>query len=241
MNTQLITILGTDGVSLTATEAAFEKRDTLALACGTVTTVKNAVQAEQAAALLKEIKGFTRLIEDSRKEVKEPIIALGKQIDGLAKELTEFLEQDGARISKLLGNFQMEQARLVREAQEKAYQEEQRILREAEERKRVADETSRSQAIADRRIDKIEAQTFEAVAQVRANAASVAVASKPSGIATRNVVKFEVTDIHALYAARPELVKMEANTAVINAVLRSNPRASIPGLRTWEEASAIVR
>lgn len=240
MNTQLITIRGADGVSLTATEAAFEKRDTLALACGTVTTVKNAVQAEQAAALLKEIKGFTRLIEDSRKEVKEPIIALGKQIDGLAKELTEFLDQNGARISKLLGSYTSEQARLAAEAQRRAWEEEERIRREAADKLAEAELHSRNQASLERKVDRIEAQTFNAIAETRA-AAAAAVMAKPAGIATRKVVKFEVTDIHALYAARPELVKMEANTAVINAVLRSNPRASIPGLRTWEEAAAIVR
>jgi hypothetical protein len=241
MTSQLISIQGTDTVSFSATEAAFDKRDTLALACGTVSSIANPEQAEHAAALLKEVKGFTRLIEDSRKTVKEPVLDLSRRIDTLAKELVDFLDQDANRISKLLGAYQMEQARLARVAQEKAYQDEQRILREAEEKKHVADETARSQAVSDRRIEKIEAQTFESIAQVRASAAAVAVASKPSGIATRMATKFEVTDIHALYAARPEMVKLEAAAAVINAVLRSNPKASIPGLRTWEEAAAIVR
>jgi hypothetical protein len=236
----LLTVNGAELVSASATQAAFDKRDELALTCGTVKVVANAAQAEHAAATLREVKGFTRLIEDSRKVVKEPVLTLTKKIDGLAKELTEHLETEAARVSRLLGAYQLEQARIAREAQEKAYQEEQRLIREAAAKRDEIELSSRSAAVSERRIDKLEAKTFDAIATVRAGAATIA-AAKPVGISTRNVVKFEVTDVHALYAARPELVKLEPNAGVINAVLRGSPKASIPGLRVWEEAAAIVR
>jgi hypothetical protein len=267
MTTQLITIQGVEGFALSTADDAFDKRDELALQAGTVQTVMNADQAAHASALLTEMKGFTRLIEESRKEVKAPVLEVERKIDQLATDLTEQLEAECARVSKLVGTYLTEQKRIAEEAQRRAWEEEQRIIREAEA-KRQADEADQrkrfeelTQAAAKARSEKkaAEYELEKRLSQVRADeaarrhdeetasrivstrTAAVLTPPKTAGIATRRAIKFEVTDIHALYAARPELVKLEPATVVINAVIRGKLTVSIPGLRVWEESTAIVR
>ena len=61
------------------------------------------------------------------------------------------------------------------------------------------------------------------------------------GISTRTSWKFDVTDINALFSARPELCVVTPNNAAIRAVVKASKGAAIPGLRIWQEAGAIVR
>jgi hypothetical protein len=51
--------------------------------------------------------------------------------------------------------------------------------------------------------------------------------------------KFEITDINALFKARPDLCVIEPNGAAIRAQIPHNQ--NIPGLRIWQEAKARVR
>ena len=62
---------------------------------------------------------------------------------------------------------------------------------------------------------------------------------KPEGVAVRSLWKFEVTDINALFKARPDLCVIEPHNANIRAQIPYNQ--SLPGLRIWQEAKASVR
>jgi len=130
-----------------------------------------------------------------------------------------------------------------------SYQEAQR--RKAEKER---EEAAKAQADA---IAEMNAKQAEAVANgdeeaadaARAEAADKIAASqlaainsegpRPEGITSRTSWKFEVVDIAALYAARPELCVITPNNAAIRAVVKMG--AKIPGLRVWQEAAAIVR
>lgn len=63
--------------------------------------------------------------------------------------------------------------------------------------------------------------------------------TKPEGVAVRQSYKFEVTDIKALFKARPDLCVIEPNNAAIRAQIPHNQ--NIPGLRIWQEAKASIR
>ena len=67
------------------------------------------------------------------------------------------------------------------------------------------------------------------------------VAPKAADTAVRVDVCFEVDDIVALYAARPELVTLEPNGAAIRAICKANPKLQLPGLRHWTEAKTNIR
>lgn len=220
-----------------ATQRALDRRDELVLAAATVKAVTDPTTAEQAGTALKNLKAFSREIEDTRSEVKKPVLLIGKQIDALAAELTTAVEAEAKRISRLLGNYQLEVQRKQQDAERKAREEEQRILEEQNRKAQAAIDSGRN---VEGKLENIEAQTFEKVALVRAEAAAP-VAPKIAGVATRTEVKFEVTDIAALYKARPELVSLTPVTAAIKAVLRASPKLELPRVRHWTEAATIVR
>lgn len=136
-------------------------------------------------------------------------------------------------------------AELARIEEEKRKAAEAAFLAETEDEQRVADEA----AVRAREAEALERQRIEAEQQrqaelakqsARTEAAVIRAPVKAAGQVVRKVAKFEVTDISALYAARPHLVRIEANTAAINGVLASGTR-EIPGLRIWEEVQTQVR
>jgi chromosome segregation ATPase len=136
-------------------------------------------------------------------------------------------------------------AELARIEEEKRKAAEDAFLAETEEETQAAAEA----AVRAREAEALERQRLEAEQQRQAELAREAAAKeaaiikapvKAAGQVVRKVAKFEVTDIAALYAARPHLVRIEPNTAAINGVLSSGVR-EIPGLRIWEEVQTQVR
>lgn len=64
-------------------------------------------------------------------------------------------------------------------------------------------------------------------------------AVKPKGVSIQRRMRVEVLDVHALYAARPDLVRLEANLSAIQD--SCVPEIQIPGIRTWWETTAETR
>lgn len=289
--TTALEVLGLSAVETTASAAAIAERDRLLAMARKGKSVTDAASAQRATDVLKELKAFTRTIETTRKEVKEPVLQLAKDIDGLARTLTEDLDREATRISALVGEWQAEQNRLAEEARRKAWEEEQRIRREAEAKERAEQErlaaeqrarelaamkvqadleakaararseAGRAKAMAEAeaarvkaeadakaaeeqaRIDGMKRDEAEALAIGKAHAsAAVVQQAKPSGVAARREVEFEVVDIVALYEACAPLVKLEPNTAAIKAALKQLPEGkTLPGVRHWFRTSAVVR
>ena len=63
---------------------------------------------------------------------------------------------------------------------------------------------------------------------------------KPAGLSVKDKWQFEVLDAAAVYAARPDLCRIEVRTAEVNAAISAGVR-EIPGLRIWSELQANVR
>ena len=60
--------------------------------------------------------------------------------------------------------------------------------------------------------------------------------AQAQGQTLRKVLKWEVTDLRALYLARPELCKLEAKASAIN--VSCVPEMPVPGLKLWWENAA---
>jgi len=97
-------------------EAEDLKKHLLGEASG-VTTVEDAFDAECAADVLRKLAKATRECESARKEVKAPVLDLGKRIDAVAKEFAGDLKEHEQRISRLLGSYEAEQRKLRMEAE----------------------------------------------------------------------------------------------------------------------------
>ena len=215
--------------------AAFNARAAALLASGNVRAIASVSDLDEAAAALTNIKSLTRSIEDSRKDVKAPVLEVGRRIDTVAKEYLAPLEVEASRLSVIVGSYQEASRRKAEKEREEAAKAQAAALAELD----------RAQAAAVASGDAAAADAARAVAADKIAESQLAVVAaegaRLDGITTRTAWKFDVSDINALFTARPELCIVTPNNAAIRAVIKANRGAAIPGLRIWQEAGAIVR
>ena len=235
-----ITITGLQATEIAIAPEARELRDSLLAEIKGVTAVADAFDADVAADVLKRTKELTRSIEASRSSVKAPVLELGKKIDALAKEIVVELDTESARVSKVLGAYQLAERQKAEAAERLARDEARRIQAEAEQKAREAAKAASSEADALAAASEIMDTAATKIAETKQAIVST-VAPKAANTGVREDVCFEVTDIVALYAARPELVTLEPNGSAIRAICKANPKLQLPGLRHWTEAKTFIR
>ncbi len=153
------------------------------------------------------------------------------------------VEQD--RIKRLCADFQQQEARRV--AKEEA---EQQAIREKAERERQAlEEKARQAAIkaaaTGRAADEKKAAAIQAAAEAAEQSAQTLLSvplpekAKDTGMSIKKVLKWEVTDIRALVAARPDLCNIEASGRAIQAVCIPEMPNKPPGLKLWWENTTV--
>lgn len=180
MSTALIKI---DGMAVGLLQDAYAMRDAALESAALVGIVKTAPQNESAASAMKEVKRVLKLVEDARKEAKEPVLDLCRKIDATAKEFVADLAAEELRLAKAVGNYQQEQLEIQRAAARKAAEEAARIERERAEAQRKIEEEQRKVAEEARR--KAEAEILaarceadKAAAEARAKAEQARIAAE---------------------------------------------------------------
>ena len=235
MSTNLLALSGLQHAQIDLAQSATERRDDLIITASTIDKISDPIDADGAAAILRELQDLLKAVESSRGEVKAPVLELSRKIDATAKTFCAPLEEEKTRLSRLLGAYQQAERDKAAEAMRKAQEEARRIAYE-EAQKLAKVEAAHG-------IDSAETKAANDAAAEKVAEARVAVAQvtpvQPKGTAVKRTWKFEVQDIKALAAAHPELVVVSPNTAAINAVIKHNQ--SIPGLRVWEDIQTIVR
>lgn len=138
-------ILSGEGYSLEIAEDAASRKDELIAAASTVTEVTDKASSELALSQIRDLAAMRNLVEKSRKEIKAPVLEVGKTIDAKAKEFVATIEEHEKRLKKLSGDYaakvlqaQQEEARKRREAEEQRIKAE----REAAEKVRLAEEAA---------------------------------------------------------------------------------------------------
>lgn len=119
-----------------ALEAAVKERDRLLAKNKDIITCSTQAEADLIAKALRANSNFADAVEEARVERKAPVLELGRRIDTVASTITNAINADVLRFSKMLGSWQAEQNRLAQEAKQKAWEEEQRIKRESERKER---------------------------------------------------------------------------------------------------------
>lgn len=238
--TTALTITGLQSAEIAIAAEARDLRDKLLVEIREVTAVSDAFDADVAADVLKRATQLARGIEADRTTVKAPILALGKKIDALAKEITAELNDEIGRVSRVLGSYQLAEKQKAEAAERLARDEARRIQAEAEQQAREAAKAADSETEALAAASEIMDTAAAKIVETRKAIVST-VAPKAADTAVRVDVCFEVTDIVALYAARPELVNLEPNGAAIRAICKANPKLQLPGLRHWTEAKTNIR
>jgi len=137
MSTTALAILG-DGYQIQITPEAEKQKATIINAARAVVAVTDADSCDLAQSRLRSLASVRTAVESSRKQVKAPVIDLGKRIDGIAADFVAEVIAEEARLSGLVAEFAREQQRIKREAELKAEQERQRVERERHEAEMAA-------------------------------------------------------------------------------------------------------
>jgi hypothetical protein len=223
-----------------------EQKALLLAGAAELETVNDHAEQQSAVMLCSDIKKLLNSVENARKRVKKPVLDLGQEVDRVASEFKLQLEAEYSRVTKLIAAFQAKEAERVAEEQRIRDAEVKRLAEAAEK----ANAEARAAAAALEKPTAVDSDLGRAIAaEEQAQNAGAAFTNavmaplpaprRESGMMVKPTIMFEVTDIHALYAHNPALVRMEPNKSAINGVIFDG--AVIPGLRIWKETKVSVK
>ena len=166
--TNALAILG-DGYQIEITPEAEKQKATILTAARAVVAVTDTDSCDIAQSRLRSLASVRNAVESSRKQVKAPVIDLGKKIDGIAADFVADVVAEESRLSGLVTEYAREQQRIKREAELAAEQERQRVERERHEAEMAA---QREAARIERERQAAEKAAHEAeIARLKAKAA----------------------------------------------------------------------
>lgn len=220
----------------TVPETTEAHRNDLALRATSITAVASADDNEAAGEIVRDIRKYCKDAEFVRTTISRPLLDAQKQLKALVDDHVAPLVLEQQRIERLAVQFAQAEARRVAREQE----EQQAAYRKAEAERMAAEEKAR-QAAEKANTEKQQVNAIKLAQAAEAKAAEVAtvlaapapVVQKSKGQQTKKVLCYEVTDLRALYAARPELCTVEAKASAIKAVCV--PELPVPGLKLWYE------
>ena len=211
-----------DNAEVVIAEDAYSLRNHALLDAGNIVAVDDVFDANAAATAQAALKHILTEIESSRKDVKAPILQIGRKIDAIAKEFLADVVTEEARIAKMLGAYQRIERDKKVAAQREAMAAENAIM--IEQAQKAADSGDVMQPIEQTALDKI----AELRNQVADKHDAVA------GVKVKTTTKFEVLDAAVLLQARPDLFTPDDRK--IRAALKHTK--TIPGINVWEETKA---
>jgi hypothetical protein len=223
--------------SFSAYEKAVQTRDRLCSMLKAVTVVKDSLTQDRVVALAVDGRKFIKMVEAERKEATKPLDAYKAAAIDLERELTGPIQAEMDRVALHITAFQQIEQQRVAELNrtrqiEIERQEAEMLARNAQARTvagGIQTEADLQAAIEAEMLAKAQQEAWRATV-----VAPEPVVNKASGSITRKTVQFEVTDIAALYKARPELVRLEFNAGAARALIVAVPKEPIPGLIVTE-------
>ena len=198
-------ILSGDGYSLTIDPMAHVRKQTMLSASAASEKVTTNDESGDARVHLARLSAMRIEVDKCRKEIKEPVLRVGKLIDQAAKDFLSEIELEECRIKCIIGDHATEVARLkaIAEAEERKAFEFARAAREAaEESGRIADVLAHRNAVAAKL------------------AASDEVASTNIAQGVRFAWDFDIENVHDVYKAEPMFVSLEVKRAAVLAWLK---------------------
>jgi len=251
-----LVVRGASEVQIEVAPEALHVRNTSLIFTGTIKAISTTTEAQAVANAIRELQSLSKETEASRKQVKEPVLELGKRIDSAAKDFIGPVETELVRLRGLLNGYQAEQERQRREAEARrqaeiqaAQEAEEKARREAEAVRLAAEKEAAAKAEQAKQEDdpfaaaeaeaarvaaaeaaqrQVEQAKAAAVATVKAVTVQTAsaIARAIEGVHVRRSPDFNVTDAGKLALIRPDLVTITPKRAEILAEMRR--------LKEWE-------
>jgi len=213
MNTDTL-ILSGEGYTLTICQNAEEAKRDLLVASSNVCTVTNNDESADAAYIMRSLAQMRIMVDKGRKDVKEPVLRIGKLIDASAKTFLLEIEEEEARLRKLIGDHANEVARIAAikaEEERKAFER----SRDAREAAAAAQDTAEasgkiSDVIAAKQAEQARQETLGA----RMDASSELAATKVAD-GVRFAWDFEVADMEAVLNGLRDYVEITVKRSLI--------------------------
>jgi len=218
---ELITHPKINGVTIEIIAEAEQMKIEALMSSKGIQTVDDGFEATIAAEAQSALRHLIKGIEESRKDAKAPVLEIGRQIDGVAKDYIEDVKAEESRIAQLLGAFQIVERDKKIAAERQARIQEQQVMAEAAQL--LYADSDNTDLLDD-------AQAHIATLRKEAASKHDAVA----GVKVRKTINFEVESEAKLMAARPDL--FSPNESKIRAALKLT--ITIPGIKAWEEIKA---
>jgi len=217
----LITQPKINGVAIEIVAEAEQMKIEALMSSKGIGSVTDGFEATIAAKAQSALRNLIKGIEESRKVAKSPVLDIGREIDGIAKDYIDEVKDEELRIAKLLGAFQKVERDKKIEAERQARVEEQKILVKATQ---DALETGQDIQQHDNAMQKIVALRQQAAAKHEAVA----------GVKVRTTTKYEIVDEAETLKARPDLFSLDDKK--IRAALKIT--TTIPGIKVWDESKS---
>ena len=195
--------------------------------------IRTLENAEDAGAVLREIKGLSKELEEKRTSITKPINQALREINALFKPAKGWLQQAESLLKSKILDFQNEQDRIAREAQAKADAAAMEERKRLERKAKIVETIGRTE-----RADEIREEADAHIAPVVKSAAP-----KMEGVVRRETWKAEVTDKAAflkyVIEERQDLMALvNIDNSALNAQARSlKENLSLPGVRVYKESS----
>lgn len=244
MSTHAPLALTGNGYALQIIPAAVALRDE-SVERAKLITVSDAATQAAAIAVIAPLKGLVKSCEVCRKEIKAPVLVIEDDIDTKAKDFKAPAQEQIDRLETEIGTF-LEAEEAKAEAARKAESDRQAAEAAAEQKRlaaiaaaeKAANDAKSKQAreSAAKEAERLRAENLQAEID-HAEAAPVPVpvfVSKVTGASVNKTPEIFVHDLHALYAAHPQCVKLEEKLSAIKdlvSLLKSQNKAiEIPGV-----------
>lgn len=236
-----------------------ERRNELALRATGITAIAATEQNDQAAKVVSEMKRYVKSVKEARFTFSKPLDDAKNRLIELEKDHCNPLEQEIERLQSLgAGWIRQERLRVAEKERQRAEQiaklEADRMEAEAKLKEaQLKAENSKGKASAKAKQQEQELIEAANLADIKSRAAIVAPLpeeQRARGQSARRVLRYEVTDIRAVYASNPTLCKLEIKPSAVQAVCVPNSSeasefkpdmTSVPGLSLWWEETASYR
>ena len=218
-----------------------------------VTAVTSIESRDSAITISRNLKTHIADVEKSRKDVKEPILKMGRAIDEAAATHVKEIQTELERVNRLISGFEEERRRKEQEELRAKQAEIDRIQREADEAERKRVEAARKLEelpVSGKQTMKAMSEEFDAEeARIEAEnkkrelekqqqqLAEQTQAVRSTGGSLRTELEIEVTDKMALVKAHPELCRIEADLPSLKFYISTmegrndGKPVTIPGIR----------
>lgn len=251
-------------VTISVGDDAVAKRGAAIDEAREITVVEDDFAQGLAVDALKQLNSLTKSVEQSRTQIKAPVLELGRKIDSTAKEFSTPMEIEIRRLNGLVTAYQSaqrkksEEIERARQAELRRVEDERRkaeAAAEKAERERMAaqeqaegsfipDEASKAQEDAAKAAAQAEASRIEQERlkqeQIKLQSQVARTPEKVSGLVVKEVWKFEVIDFRQLAINHPGFVRMEVNASAVNEAIRGGMR-DCSGIRIYSETQTQVR